>query len=55
MDGTDGMDTAGVNGEGTDMDSANGRSRGRGMNVDGARGTNTDGVRGVGARGANAD
>ena len=55
MDGTDGADAAGVNGEGVDTDSANGWSGGGSVNVDGARGANADGVRGVGVRGANAD
>ena len=55
MDGTDSMDAAGVNGEGADADSVNGRSGGGGVNVDGARGANVDGVRGVSMRGANAD
>ena len=52
MDGMNSMDAAGVNGESTDVDGANGGSRGGGMNVDGARGANADSVRGVGARGA---
>ena len=55
MDGMNGADTAGVNGEGADTDGVNGRSGGRGVNIDSARGANADGVRGVGARGANAD
>ena len=55
MDGMNSADAAGVNGEGADMDGANCRSGGRGVNVDGAWGANADGVRGVGARGANAD
>ena len=54
MDGMNGADATGVNGEGTDADGVNGRSGGRGVNIDGARGANADGVRGVGTRGANA-
>ena len=55
VDGMNGADAAGVNGEGTDADGVNGGSGGRGMNIDGARVANMDSVRGVGARGANAD
>ena len=51
MDGMNGVDAAGANGEGMDVDGANGGSRGGGMNIDSAKGHECGWCKGCGRKG----